>query len=120
MEMNQIGSWAFIIGIVLAVIGGAVGGYVVGYAPWITLILVILGLVVGLINITQEEINDFLVAVIALALVSVGTTSAQLSVIPGIGLVLQSIVVNITVFVAPAALVVALTAIYKLAKSPSA
>ena len=120
MEMNQIGSWAFIIGVLIAIIGGAVGGSIIALSPWITTVLVILGLVVGLLNITQEEFSDFLIAVIALAVVSVGTTAAQLSAIPGIGMVLQSIVTNITVFVAPAGLVVALTTIYKLAKSPSA
>ncbi len=118
MVSQTIGSWAFILGVLIAVVGGAVGGYAVAYAPWITLVLVILGLVVGFLNISQKEANDFLIAAIALSLVGVGANAAQLSTIPAIGSVVQAIVVNIAVFVAPAALVVALKAVWNLAKSP--
>ena len=119
METQTIGSWAFILGVIIAIVGGAVGGYVIEYAPWIVLALVILGLVVGFINIGQKEVNDFLIAAIALTLVGIGGSAAQLSTIPAIGAVVQAIVGNIVVFVAPAALVVALKSVYSLAKSPA-
>jgi hypothetical protein len=117
---ESIGKWAFILGVVIAVIAGLVGGWVAGYSPAILLVLVILGLIVGFLNIGAKEVNDFLLSAIALILVG---TIAQLAsidtIIPLLGSVIQSIVSNIAAFVAPAALVVSLKAVYNLASKPS-
>ncbi len=117
---ESVGKWAFILGVVIAVIAGIVGGWAVAYAPWILLVLVILGLVVGFLNISVKEFNDFLLAAIALILVG---TIAQLTsidtIIPLLGSVIQAIVNNIAAFVAPAALIVSLKAVYNLASKPS-
>jgi hypothetical protein len=118
---ESVGKWAFILGVLIAVIAGLVGGWIVGYAPAILLVLVILGLIVGFLNIGAKEVNDFLLAAIALILVG---TIAQLTsidtIIPLLGSVIQSIVNNIAAFVAPAALVVSLKAVYGLASKPTA
>lgn len=115
---SGVGSWAFILGVIIAVIGGAFGNYLPGlYAAWITLLLVILGLIVGFMNISQKEANDFLIAAIALILVGTLANLAILdTIVPTLGTVVISIVQNIAAFVAPAALVVSLTAVAKLAK----
>lgn len=121
MVSNNIGSWAFILGVLIAILGGAFGGYAAAYAPWITLILVILGLVVGFLNISAKEVNDFLLAAIALVAVGlVANLSAIDTIIPVLGSVLQSMVQNVAAFVAPAALIVALKAIYQLGRTPAA
>ncbi len=78
------------------------------------LLLVVLGLITGLMNITEKETTPFLVA--ALALLATGTASATLMVIPKVGIYLASIVNAIGVFVAPAAIVVALKTIKALAR----
>ena len=83
----------------------------------LTLLLVILGLIVGFLNITEKETTPFLVAAAALMLTgtSVGTlNSIDLGV--SLGKYLAGIVSQIAVFVAPAAVVVALKAIQSLAK----
>src|SRR3989344_8867952 len=67
------------------------------------LILAILGLIVGLFNITYKESNSFLVAAIVLLLVG----SAGLEVLPYVGEWLGIAFNNISHFVAPAAMVVA-------------
>ena len=103
---EKLGQWSFIVGILLAIIAGLVPGLA---TPTITWILVILGLVVGFLNITAKETSEFLVATIALLLVG-GS-----AVIQGLGGVLPAILTNIVAFVAPAALLVALRAIYGLA-----
>ena len=125
MEMNNsLGSWAFILGVLIALVGGAFGGFVVAFAPWVTLILVVLGLIVGFLNITAKEVNDFLIAAIALASISALANTANLAAfdtaLPSFGTVLQSIVLNIAAFVSPAALVVALKAIYSMGRAPAA
>jgi hypothetical protein len=122
MAYEQVGSWAFILGVVIAVIVGLVGAFVaLGTAgPWIGLVLVILGFVVGFINISAKELNDFLTAAIALMLV--GLASGALSTIDAMILggfpILSGMVTNIGIFVAPAALIVSLKAVLNLARSP--
>ncbi len=103
---GKIGHWAFIVGILLAVIAGLVPQLQTSAVTWI---LVILGLVVGLLNITSKETTEFLVAV--LSLMVVGSAGA----IPALGGIVLSILANIVALSAPAALIVALKAIYSLA-----
>lgn len=117
MEIQKIGGWAFILGVVIAVVAGLAAGALDAMAAgYVTLALVVLGLVVGFLNVGEKEVNDFLVA--AIAVVLVGT--ANLSSIPMIGTYLALMVLNVAAFVAPAALVVALKAVYMQASKPSA
>ncbi len=111
--MAKMGEWAFIIGVVLAILFGFIPDQWEGRA---TLVLVILGLAVGILNITEKESTPFLVAAAALMITS--SAGATLSLIPPeiLGNFLQGAVTNIGVFVAPAAVVVALKAIQSLAK----
>jgi len=121
MDMEQIGDYAFLAGVIIAIAVGILSGLALvsmdaGTAGLITLVLVVLGLIVGFLNVKDKEVKTFLIA--AIALISVG--SAQLSIINEVmaplGTVLQVLVQNIAVFVAPAALIVALKAVYVLAK----
>ena len=107
-SMNgKLGHWAFIIGVLLAILTGLVPALQLTAVTWL---LVLLGLVVGVLNITARETTEFLVATIALLLVgNVG------NVIPYLGGFIIAILNNIVAFVAPAALIVALKAIYVLA-----
>ena len=111
---NQLGKWAFIIGAVLAIIAGIGAGLGQAFAagPWITAILVILGLVVGFVNISAKEVQGFLVA--SIAILAAGTASLS-TLIPGvlqIGAILDGVVAKSIVLIAPAALIVALRAVY--------
>jgi hypothetical protein len=110
MELKLVGKAAFIIGLVIAVIIGALGIS----TEWWLLALVILGLIVGFLNITEKEVSNFLIA--AIALILVGTIGGGLGTIPTIGDYLAAIVSNIAVFVVPAALVVSLKTVWSLAK----
>ncbi|MBW3013302.1 hypothetical protein KY340_03785 [Candidatus Woesearchaeota archaeon] len=106
--MTKIGHYAFLIGVILAIITGFFPDTVMYSA----LVLVILGLVVGFINITAKETHGFLVASIALMVAG----GAGLGVIPwNVGGYLVSILTNIVIFVAPAAIVVALKTVVALA-----
>ncbi len=116
VQEGSIGKWAFIIGVIIAVIAGAMGGWVPAYMPWVALVLVVLGLVVGFLNIGAKETNDFLLAAIALILVG---TLTNLTSIPVAGTTLMYVVAMVSTFVAPAALVVSLKAVYSLASKPA-
>jgi hypothetical protein len=116
MEFDRLGEWVFILGVVIAIISGlAYQAMDATSASYITVVLVILGLIVGILNIKDKEIFNFLIATIAI--VAVG--AANLNQIPIIGSYLGYMVLNIAAFVAPAALVVALKAIYSLASNKS-
>jgi hypothetical protein len=117
MEMNNsLGSWAFILGVLIAIIAGlAAGALDNAMMFYVGVVLVVLGLVVGFLNIGAKEVNDFLIA--AIALVAVG--AANLSSIPLIGGYLASMVLYVSALVAPAALIVALKAIYAMGRKPA-
>ncbi|HDJ96498.1 MAG TPA: hypothetical protein ENG45_00300 [Candidatus Aenigmarchaeota archaeon] len=104
MRIEKIGEWAFLLGVLLAVIFGL---YPIGYAG---LILVILGVIVGLLNISEKETTSFLIAAIALSLPGTITKFGEIQ----YGDVIVSILANIATFVAPAAVIVALKAIWEL------
>ncbi|MBI4163148.1 MAG: hypothetical protein HY513_05680 [Candidatus Aenigmarchaeota archaeon] len=112
MAGKGLGEWAYLISIVIAVLAGLATA--TGWSSaWVTLLLVILGVVVGLLNVTEKETQAFLIASIGLIVAS----TATFSVIPYIGGVIQAIVENIAVFVAPAAVIVAVKAVASLASN---
>jgi len=106
-NLEKIGRWAFIAGVVLAVLAGL---FVVGVS-WVTWILAILGLVVGFLNVSTTEPQRFLLAAVALTL----SASAVLS-LPVVGFVLTNILTNVVAFIAAAMLVVAIRALLETAK----
>lgn len=109
---NQaIGKWAFIIGIILALIAA----FISGYRDLIMLIVFILGLIVGFMNISKENVTEFLVAIAALILVGVGTLDA-LDVIQSVNDYIKAVLVNFIAFVSAAGLVVAIKAILETSK----
>jgi len=105
---GKIGGYAFLIGILLAILAGI---FIMGNST-IALILVILGIIVGFLNISDKETTSFLIA--SIALIAVGT--ANLGILPVIGSYVQGMVQYMVVFVAPSALVVALKEIKTLAE----
>lgn len=106
---GKAGHWAFLIGVVLAVIAGFVPQL---QKPSVTWILVILGLIVGLLNITAREVQEFLVASIAVVIAADAAAD-----IIALGLTMSVILGNIVAFVFPAALIVAFKAIWQLAST---
>jgi len=103
--MEKLGAWAFIVGVALSIIAGLIPS--LEGQSWVGWTLVVLGLLVGLLNVTARETQEFLIATIALM-----ATGAVSGVFGG---VVAMVIQNVVVFVSPAALVVALKAIYSLA-----
>ena len=111
---SKLGEWAFIVGLVLAII---VSFFSAGnWAGLVTLVLVIVGLIVGFLNITEKETTPFLIAAVALIVTSSADLEVINGIIPNVGTWLQNIVHNIAVLVSPAAIVVALKSVRSLAK----
>jgi hypothetical protein len=106
MQLATVGKWAFIIGLVIA--GGA--GLLL-QAVWVVWVLAILGVIVGLLNVTQEETQGFLLAAIAFAL-----SATALNTVPYVGGVVANILGYVAAFVAGAMIVVALKALFETAR----
>jgi hypothetical protein len=104
--LPKIGFICFIVGLVLAIVFGIVSPS----NSSVILALVILGLVVGFLNVTSKEVMTLLLAVVAL--VVVGGVFEPLKAL-GIGSVLNNILKMIAIFMAPAAVVVAIKALWK-------
>lgn len=109
MSLQKIGGYAFILGVIIAFLAGLLTLDPVN-ANLVLWIMVVLGIIIGLLNVTDKETTPFLVAAIALIL-----TQGALSTLGVIQI--TAIVSNIAALAAPAALIVALVAVFKLAKS---
>ena len=104
---SKLGHWAFLIGFVLAVIAGFVPQLQTPKVAWV---LVGLGLLVGLLNITAKETETFLVATVALIIAADAAGD-----IIQLGYTMAVIVGNVVTFVFPASLIVAFKTIWQLA-----
>ena len=108
---KKIGHYSFIIGIIIAIVAGLFPDVIESTA----LLLLVLGLIVGFLNVTGKETHDFLVASIAL-LVAGGAANFALIGWQGLGAIIGNILDNIVRFVAPAAVVVAIRTVFNLAE----
>lgn len=106
MNTAKIGKWAFIIGLVVAVLAGLF--FQPGWAIWV---LAILGLIVGLLNVTAEDTRAFLLASIALTL-----SATALNTLPIVGAALSFILPFVVAFVAGATIVIALKELFQTAR----
>ena len=107
MNREMVGKWAFIIGLVVAVLAGIL--FQPGWAIWV---LAILGVIVGLLNVTAEETRGFLLASIALTL-----SATALNTLPVVGTALSYVLPFVVAFVAGATIVVALNELFQAARS---
>jgi len=135
MEYEQIAQYAFMAFVAIAIIAGLAVGFMAynaslhWYDPavmdangYITLLMLILGIIVGLISITTKEVTSFLIAAIALMVTRVGVGTAYdvwepLSRIHELLYYWATGILNYVVaFVAPAAVIIAVKAVYILAR----
>lgn len=119
---NYIGAWAFLLGVILAVLIGLsttlLPNSLSQYNPQIYAILVILGLIVGFFNIRVEESHTFLLAGAILVVVSkFGMESVTGSLLGiGIGATVTSVFAALLALFVPATIMVALKTVFSIAK----
>ncbi|AJF61544.1 hypothetical protein QT06_C0001G0704 [archaeon GW2011_AR15] len=113
--LGSIGPWAFFFGLLIAV-----AATFAGQVFWM---LGVLGLVVGLMNITEKELSLYLLASLTF-LLSANALSVTLTRVVGVVPFVSSwitfidpLLANVTLFVAPGAAVVALKALYVTSKN---
>jgi len=118
MEMlEKLGEYAFLACILVAVVAGIASSVTDVSAGWIALTLVILGVIVSFTTITEKEVTPFLLAAIALTVASSGGWFLVINeAVADLGTLINTIVLNITAFVAPAAIILATKSVYELAR----
>ncbi len=124
MKAEKAGEWAFLLCVVIALLAG-IGATATGltvatltsasWISWTVLLLVVLGVIVGLTTVTEKEITPFLIATIALVVTSSAIFSPINQAIPYLGTLFDNVVKLIAIFVAPAAIILSVKAIYALA-----
>ncbi len=115
---NLIGAWAFLIGVILAVVVGLSQKYLANSTsnmPYV--VLVILGVIVGFLNVGDKDSITFLLASLALVIVSGFGQSSLIYVsnIPILGS-LNAILSALLVMFVPATIIVALKTVFSIAK----
>jgi len=130
MEMEKITRWAYIAFVVIAIVMGLVVGYMAYDADlhwanadvadingWVTLIMLILGIIIGLTSITEKEVTPFLIATIALIVATVANVWAPLSNIHELLYYWATAILSyIVAFAAPAAVIIAVKSVLPIAK----
>ena len=109
----KIGPWAFVIGLILAIIFALISGNTV--PQWAVFVLAILGIIVGLLNVTGREAEKFLIAAVAF-LLSFSALSNVFTVVVGGWPAVGTFFSLLNIFIAPAAAIVAIKVIFGIAK----
>jgi hypothetical protein len=121
--MASIWKYAFLAGILLAIILGIIAGVMpsvlLGAGNVILIVFIVLGLIVGFFNIKDAHLNEYLIAVFAVALVGVITIQQFSQVIPILAPIISGVFQNIIAFTAPSALAAGLKQIIILAYTKS-
>ena len=109
----QISGYLFLLGVLISIVAGVAPGVI----PATGTILVLLGALIGLLgalgigSVGKDEAELFLLATVAL--IAAGGAGTALSGIPSIGTYLRDIVNNIAALVVPAAVIMALEAVWR-------
>jgi len=133
-DIEKIAQYSFMAFVVIAIIAGLAIGYMVYDATeaadyerldsladanaYVTLIMLILGIVVGLVSITAKEVRPFLIAAIALMVTRVGLDVWEpLAKIHDVLYYWADYILSyIVAFAAPAAVLIAIKSIWAMAK----
>lgn len=126
MDMEKIAHWLFTIFVIIAIVMGLVVGYLAynhdanlsNINAYVTLLLLVLGIIVGLVTITAKEVTPFLIATIALIVASISNVWLPLHTIHDLLYQWATYILNyIVAFVAPAAVIIAIKAVFGMEKS---
>lgn len=123
---EKYGEWAFLMGVILAVVIGLFSGQLGENVVYVYAALLVLGFVVGFLNIeekrTERRTDSFLIAVITLLVATTwgpALSEVLFSIFGEPGLTfsgwINSFLIALQAFISPAAFVVALKAVYDLA-----
>jgi hypothetical protein len=116
---NTVGAWAFAIGIVLALIGGMISALFGNLNPFVLGALLVLGLIIGFVGVSPNDINKFMMSSVSLVIVSFAG-SAGVRTIEflnwEIGNIVSSTLGALLVLLVPATIVVAIRSLFSISQ----
>jgi len=104
--MNLIGKWAFVLGVIAAILLGIAGKI----DATVAIVLIVIGLIVGLLNIASKDVSPFLLAGVSLILATF-FGKQSMTAIPAIANVLEAILI----LVVPAVVIVSVREVFTIA-----
>ena len=112
-----IGAWSFIIGVIIALVVGILSNFIQVelYMKSISIAILVIGLVVGGLNVSEKETTSFVIAAIGLTTGSVAVANIGV-LIPGLGQMITTTFGIFGLFVAGALFVPSMKMVYKIAK----
>ena len=114
---KKIGEYSFIVGVVIAIVLGLFAAQIQGTVEAaLVSLLVILGLVVGFLNVASKETKDFLTVGVILLITAYVGGAIGLAKVMYVGTYLAGIFNNLVAFVAPAVVIVALKDVLRMAR----
>jgi len=117
---RSMGAWSFLVGVILALVLGIFTAYLSPSVQSIVVaLLVIVGIAVGLLNVTSKESSSFLMAGVSLVIVSFAGQSvltANLESLGFVGEMLGKILSALLILFVPTTVIVALKSVFELAR----
>lgn len=105
---SKLGSWAFLIGLIIAVILGLFQME----GTTMPMILVILGIIVGLLNVADKEVTPFLMSG-AVLIIATALGQNAVAAVPYVG----EVVTALLILFVPATIIVAIKNVFNIAKN---
>jgi hypothetical protein len=120
MDVSHISGYLFIIGLIVAIIAGLYAGFeglAVNTQAWISIVLIIMGVVIGALMITSKKVEEEIYGIVLVSLVLL--VASQFGIFNSLGLAgytnwmnaLNGMVNNIAVFAGAAIIVLAVRTI---------
>lgn len=117
---NVIGAWAFLIGVILALIGGALSAFLGDLNAVVLGLLMVLGIVAGLIGVSPNDVNKFLTASVSLVIVSYAGSAGVRNIeflSWEIGNIVSSTLGALLVLLVPATIIVAIKSLFSISQN---
>ena len=121
-QENLVGAWAFLFGVVLAIVVGIVAGIFswISVTPIVMGVLSVLGVIVGF-SVAEKDVHKFLIGAVALVIVSYTGISGLIlgAAISGfaIGKLISSVLQSLLALFVPATIIVVLKSLFSIARS---
>jgi hypothetical protein len=115
-----VGKIAFVVGVLIAIIGGIWGGDSLPTQDWVIWVLLIAGILIGLLNVTAKEAATVMSAAVALIVLGIWGMNGGLQPVADVSEDFAKEVLGIVycfgLLMAPAAIIVAIKAVISTAK----
>lgn len=116
---NVVSAWAFLIGIVLALIGGMLSALFGNLNTFVLGLLLMLGLIIGFIGVSPNDINKFMTSSVSLVIVSFAGSAGVRNIEFlnwEIGNIISSTLGALLVLLVPATIVVAVRSLFSISQ----